>query len=113
MSAAGIALKFVNDRPIGHTETNCHLVFGVKKHFTRKACYVASGHLADPPDNVTTYASVFSRESVCILFLIDDLYDTNFLAADIKNAFINVQCAKNVFLRQGLNLRVARACELS
>ena len=97
MAAAGISLKFVNDRPLENTEINCHLVFDVKIDFNRKACYVAGGHLTDLSDNVPTYASVISRKLVRILFLISALYDIKVLAVDISNSFLNSQCAKKVF----------------
>ena len=97
MVAAIIAFKFVNDRPVGHTEINCYLVFDVNMNFTCKAHYVAVGNLTDPPDNVPTYPSVVSCESVSTLFLISALYDIKALVADIINAFLNVQCAEYFF----------------
>ena len=47
--------------PIGYTEITCHLIFDVKMDLTRKARYVAGGHLTDPPSSMT-YASVVGRE---------------------------------------------------
>ena len=46
--------------PIGNTEITCHLIFDVKIDLTRKARYVAGGHLTDPPSSMT-YASVVGR----------------------------------------------------
>ena len=43
--------------PIDYTEITCHLIFDVKMDLTRKARYVAGGHLTDPPSSMT-YASV-------------------------------------------------------
>ena len=60
MSAAGIAFKFVNDRPVVNNEINCHIVFDVKMDFTRKGRYIAGGHLTNPPENFHTYASIVS-----------------------------------------------------
>jgi hypothetical protein len=45
--------------PPGYTEITCHLVFDVKLDMTRKARYVAGGHLTDVPSNMT-YSSVVS-----------------------------------------------------
>ena len=42
--------------PVGFTEITCHLIFDVKMDLTRKARYVAGGHLTDPPSS-QTYAS--------------------------------------------------------
>ena len=89
--AEGIALKFVNDRTVGHTDINWRLVFDVKIDFTCKARYVASGHLTNTPDNVPTYTYDFSWELAHILLLIAALYNIEVLAADIINAFPNAQ----------------------
>ena len=74
MSAAGISLKFVNERTDGRIEINCHLVFDVKKNFILKDHYIAGGYLNNSLDNVPTYASFVSSESVRILFLISAPY---------------------------------------
>ena len=53
----------------GHQEIKCHIIFDVKMDFTRKARFVAGGHMTDAPSSIT-YFSVVSRESVKIAFLI-------------------------------------------
>ena len=68
--------------PVGFTEITCHLIFDVKMDLTRKARYVAGGHLTDPPSS-QTYASVVSRKTVRIAFLIAALNDLKVLAGDI------------------------------
>jgi hypothetical protein len=35
----------------------CHMIFDVKMDFMHKACFVAGGHMTDPPNNIT-YSSV-------------------------------------------------------
>ena len=65
-------------------------------YFTWKARYIAGGHLTYPPYNIPTYASVVYCESVRILFLVAVLYNTEFLAADIRNALLNAKYAKKV-----------------
>jgi hypothetical protein len=35
--------------PPGYTEITCHMIFDIKMDFTRKARFVAGGHLTDPP----------------------------------------------------------------
>ena len=101
ISAAGIDFKFVNYRLVRHTEINCRLFFDVKMDFMCKACYVASGNLTHPTNNVPTYASIISRKSIRILFLIDALYDIKLLVTDISNAFLNSQCAEKVCFKAG------------
>eukprot|EP00957_Ditylum_brightwellii_P132163 10077067-Ditylum_brightwellii.AAC.1 len=49
---------------VGYQEIKCHMIFDIKMdgNFTRKARYVAGGHMTDPPSSIT-YSSVVSRES--------------------------------------------------
>jgi len=66
-----LAFKFLQDKgqvPIGYKWIKCHMIFDVKMDFTRKARYVAGGHMTDPPASIT-YSSVVSRDSVRIAFL--------------------------------------------
>jgi hypothetical protein len=35
--------------PIGHKHIPCHMNFEIKMDFTRKARFVAGGHMTDPP----------------------------------------------------------------
>ena len=60
--------------PVGHKRVPCHLIFDVKMDFSRKARFVAGGHVTAPPTSLT-YASVVSRESVRIAFLLAALND--------------------------------------
>jgi hypothetical protein len=43
--------------PIGYQRIPCHMIFDIKMDFTKKARYVAGGHVTDPP-SAQTYASV-------------------------------------------------------
>ena len=74
--------------PVGFKEIACHLVCDVKMDLPRKARYVPGGHLTDPPSSMT-YASVVSRDSVRIAFLISALNDLDILAGDIQNAYLH------------------------
>jgi hypothetical protein len=57
-------------RLIGYQQINCHMVFNVKMEgLARKVRYVAGGHTIKIPKSLT-YASVVTRESVRIRFLI-------------------------------------------
>jgi Reverse transcriptase (RNA-dependent DNA polymerase) len=84
--------------PIGYTKIRCHMIFDVKMDFTRKARFVAGGHLTDPPKE-TVYSSVVTRESVRIFFLICALNDLDVLACDVQNAYLNATTKeKNWFI---------------
>ncbi len=43
---------------IGFQEIGCHIVFGIKMDFTRKARFMAGGHTMETP-TAMTYSSVF------------------------------------------------------
>ena len=45
--------------PVGHQRIPCHIVLAAKMDGTRKARFVAGGHVMNPP-SVMTYASVVS-----------------------------------------------------
>jgi hypothetical protein len=53
----------------------------------RKARHFAGGHTTDAP-TAMTYASVVSRESVCIRLLRAALNDLSILTADIQNEYL-------------------------
>jgi hypothetical protein len=86
--------------PIGYQRIPCHMVFDVEMDFTRKARFVAGGHVTETPAS-TTYASVVSRESIRIAFLIAALNDLDILTADIQGAYLNAPCREQV-LRTGI-----------
>ena len=70
--------------PFGYTEITGHLIFDVNMDLTRRARYVAGGHLIDPPSSMT-YASVVGRETGGISVLVTDLNDLIILAGDTQN----------------------------
>jgi Reverse transcriptase (RNA-dependent DNA polymerase) len=82
--------------PIGHQKIPCHVVFDVKMDFTRKARFVAGGHKTEPPASIT-YASVVSRESVQIAFLIAALNGLEVVSADVQGAYLNAPCREKVY----------------
>ena len=100
MAAVGKAFEILDEgasAPVGHTLIDAHMVFDIKPDFTRKARLVAGGHMTDPPASIT-YASVVSRESVRIAFLIAALNDLDVLAADIGNAYLNARTKEKVYI---------------
>jgi hypothetical protein len=86
--------------PVGYQEIPCHIVFNIKMDFTRKARYVAGGHVTEPPAS-QTYASVVSRESVRIALLVAALNDLDVLAADVAGAYLNAPVKEKVYTRCG------------
>jgi hypothetical protein len=63
--------------PIGYQKTPCHMIFDIKmEDFRCKARLVAGGHMTKAPATIT-YASVVSRETVCITLLMAALKDLN------------------------------------
>ena len=86
--------------PVGFKEITCHLVFDIKLDLTRKARYVAGGHLTEVPTYMT-YSSVVSRDTVRIGFLIAALNGLDILAGDIQNAFLEAPTKEKVFFYAG------------
>ena len=76
---------------VGFQEITCHIIFDVKMDLTRKARFVAGGHLTEPPASIT-YSSVVSRDSVRLAFLIAALNDLEIVSCDVGNAYLNAPC---------------------
>ena len=81
---------------IGFQEIKCHVIFDVKMDFTRKARFVAGGHLTEAPGSIT-YSSVVSRDSIRLAFLIAGLNDLDVLAGDVSNAYLNASCREKIW----------------
>jgi hypothetical protein len=84
----------------GYQEIKCHIVFDVKMDFTRKARFVAGGHMTQPASSVT-YSSVVSRDSVRLAFLIAALNGLCILSCDIGNAYLNAPCHEKIWFQAG------------
>ena len=104
--------------PVGHTKIEMNMIFDVKADFTRKARYVARGDQTEPPASLT-YASVVSRESVRIAFLIAALNGLDCMAADIGNAYLNAPVREKIYIicgpefgdhNVGRKARIIKAC---
>jgi hypothetical protein len=76
------------------------MISDVKMDFTRKACFVAGGHMTNPPDSIT-YSSIVSRDSVRIALLSAALNDVNILSTDIGNAYLNAKPREKVYTTAG------------
>ena len=88
------------DQLRGFQEIKCHIIFDVKMDFTRKARFVAGGHMTESPPSLT-YSSVVSRESVKIAFLIAALNDLELMSCDIGNAYLNARCREKIWFVAG------------
>jgi hypothetical protein len=67
---------------------------------TRKAQFVAGGHMTETPASLT-YSSVVSRDRVRISFLIAALNDLEILSCDISNAYLNAPCREKIWFVAG------------
>jgi hypothetical protein len=85
---------------VGYTEIRCHMIFDVKMDFTRKARFVAGGHMTDTPSSIT-YSSVVSRDSVRLAFVIAALNDLDILSCDVGNAYLNAPCREKIWFLGG------------
>lgn len=101
---------------VGFQEIKCHMIFDVKMDLTRKARFVAGGHLTETPASIT-YSSVVSRDSVRLAFLLAALNGLDIIACDVGNAYLNAPCREKVWFvagpefgsRQGMAVRIVRA----
>ena len=101
---------------VAFQEIKCHMIFDVKMDLTRKARFVAGGHMTEAPASIT-YSSVVSRDSVRLAFLIAALNDIEIIACDVGNAYLNAPCREKVWFvagpefgsRQGTVVKVVRA----
>ena len=79
------------------------MVFDIKmeREFTHKACFVANGNETNDLPKWDVYASVVSREMVCIAFLYAALNDLSVLSCNIANAYLNAPCAEKLWTLAG------------
>ena len=67
---------------------------------TRKARYVAGGHLANPPSFIT-YVSLISLDSARLDLIIAALNELDILAGDIQDAYLNASTKEKLFFYTG------------
>jgi hypothetical protein len=102
MKAIERAFEFKDDdqMPVGHQHINCHMVSDVKITLDRKVRYVAGGHQTKPTKDVT-FASVVSRDSIHLAFLVAALNDLEVQSANISGAYLNAKAAEKVYTTEG------------
>jgi hypothetical protein len=73
------------------------MLFDIKmEDFRRKARLVAGGHRTEAPTTIN-YASVVSRETVCIALLMAILNDLEVKIGDVLNAYITAPVTEKVW----------------
>ncbi len=82
--------------PPGYKYIELLTVFDIKMDLTRKTRICARGDQTDTPPSVT-YASVVTRESKRIGFVLASLNDLEVLTADVAWAYLNASCAEKVY----------------
>jgi len=103
MANVGMAFEFTEDGkpPPGFKEIKCHMIFDIKSDLTRKARFVAGGHLTAPPKE-SVFSSVVSRDSVRIAFTYAALNGLDILVGDAQNAYLNAPTKEKCWFRAGL-----------
>jgi hypothetical protein len=86
--------------PPDYGEIPLRMIFTIKMDFTRKARLVAGGHTTAPPETLT-YASVVSRDSVRLAFLIAKMNDLEIIMTDIGNAYLYAECSEKYYAIAG------------
>lgn len=85
---------------IGYTTIDFHMIFGIKADFMRKANFVTSGQQTDPPASIA-YASVVSRESIRMTFVLAALNDLDIMTANVSGAYLNAPCKEKIMITCG------------
>jgi hypothetical protein len=100
MKEVRIAFNILPDSrsaPIGYQKIPCHMIFDVKmEDFQQKAGLVAGGHLTQAPATIT-YASVVSRETVCLALTFASLNDLKVKVGNVLNAYISAPVKEKVW----------------
>ena len=84
--------------PPGYTFVDTYFVFDIKMDLTRKARLVARGSMTEPTKE-ETFASVVSRDTVRLFFLLAALNDLELLSCDIQNAYLAAPNKEKIWTR--------------
>ncbi len=100
MKEVHIAFNILPDgqsAPIGYQKILCHMIFDMKmEDFQQKARLLAGGHWTKAPATIT-YASVVSRETMCLALTIASLNDLEIKVGDVLKAYITVPVKEKVW----------------
>ena len=98
--AKKVAFEILEEKeqlPVGYKKATGHLVYDVKMDFTRKERWVKDGHQTPDPES-SSYAGVASRESIRILLTHATLHETDVMAADIRNAYLQAPTSEKHYV---------------
>jgi hypothetical protein len=90
-----------NKALVGYKKIDCHMILDIKMTLERKARYVAAGGHQTEPTKDVTFASIVSRDSIRVAFLVAALNDLEILSANISGAHLNAPCAEKVYTIAG------------
>ena len=104
MKTVMVAFEFKPEgskQPVGYKNIPCHIVFDIKAGTLQRKCrLVAGGHKTGTPE-CQTYASVVSRESVRIAFLLAALNGLELMGADCEGAYLNAPSREKLCTKCG------------
>lgn len=86
--------------PAGFKYVDLMMVFDIKLDFTRKARMCARGDQTAPPTTMT-YASVVSRDSVRLAFLVAAINGLDVIMFDVGNAYLNAETSERLYTIAG------------
>ena len=79
--------------PSGYQKIRCRIIFDIKmEDFRCKSRLVAGGDVTNHPDTIT-YASVVSRETVCVALTVVNFNYLQVRMTDIHNTYIQAPVA--------------------
>ncbi len=97
--------------PPGWFKATGHIIFDVKKDFTRKARWVKDGY-KDPDLTTLSYAGVVSWESIRIVLTDAELLRLPVIGGEIKNAYLQAPSSESILLSVDLSLELRMLVEL-
>ena len=104
MKTVMVAFEFQpedSNQPVGFTNIPCHVVFDIKAGTLQRKCrLVAGGHVTGTP-TCQTYASVVSRDSVRLAFLLAALNGLELKGADCEGAYLNAPSRERLCTKCG------------
>ena len=87
--------------PVGYKKASGHLIFDIKMDFTRKSRWVKNGYLTPDIDD-SKYAGVVSCDIVRIALTYASLHQTQLLAVDIRNSYLQAPTSEKHYIICGL-----------
>ena len=83
--------------PVGWKKSSGHIIWDVTMDFTQNALWAKYGHHTPEPKE-SSYAGVFSRDSVRIALTYAPLNDLDVTAAEIQNAYLQAPSSEKHYV---------------